>query len=86
MVSDAAKKKAAAKRLAAVTKHGVQKPKPQAVTTDGISPNLIDATQHLALSEERQSDQPSVRPDVTAPCCASFTSDQSSDTNEHTEN
>ena len=65
MVSDAAKKKAAAKRLAAVTKHGAQKPKPPATNTDGIEQNLVDATQQLALSEERHSDPPLVRHALT---------------------
>ena len=62
MVSDAAKKKAAAKRLAAVTKHDAPKPKPPATNTDSVELNLLEATLHLALSEEQHSDQPLVRP------------------------
>ena len=61
MVSDAAKKKAAAKRLAAVTKHGAQKSKPPDIGKDESGPKIIEATQQLALSDERQSDPPLVR-------------------------
>ena len=59
MVSDAAKKKAAAKRVAAVTKHSAQKSKQPAVCESG--PKIIEATQQLALSDERQYDPPLVR-------------------------